>query len=178
MSAPQSFLNTKMISTIRRNHALEHATLNILAARNPHRSLAGYSDSGGFWLAGAVPTEEVKAAVNQAIVRLQAGEVGLAVHAGCGTNFVAAGLAGGTAAWLATLGGGATWKKKLERWPLVVALVTLALIFTQPLGPWLQARVTTRADIGDLRVIEIMRRDRSNMTIHRIRTQINRKEQA
>ena len=54
---------------IRRNHALEHATIHLLSARHPHLSLVGRSDTAGFYLFGNVPTELVDEAVHEALSR-------------------------------------------------------------------------------------------------------------
>lgn len=151
---------------VRRHHGIEHATLQVLAEQNPHRSLAGYSDSEGFWVVGEVPTEDLQAAVAQAIARLKAGEVNLAIHPHCGTNLVASGLVAGSLAWLAMLPGGG--RKRSERWSLVVVLSTLGLLLSQPLGPWLQAKVTTSADVGTLHAQQITRYVGSNLPLHRV----------
>lgn len=154
----------------RRNHALEHATLSILAQkRHPYR-LAGHSDQDGCWIIGTVATEDLIAAATEARQRLQAGEHELAIHPNCGTNLVAAGVLAGTAAWLSMLGAGKSWHSKMERFPLVVSLVTMALVVAQPLGPALQKRVTTDAAIGDLRIVEVKRTIQGGVTMHRIVT--------
>ena len=61
-------------------------------------------------------------------------------------------------------------KKRADRWSLVVVLVTLAFILTAPLGPMVQANITTEGDMGDLQVKEIVRYPRQNMVTHRVRT--------
>jgi hypothetical protein len=151
---------------IRRHHGIEHATLQVLAEQFPRRSLAGYSDAEGFWVVGDLPTEELEAAVTQAIARLKAGEVKLAIHPHCGTNFVASGVAAGSLAWLAMLP--SRGQRRFERWPLVVALTTFGIILSQPLGPWLQARVTTSPDVGTLHPDQIIRYTRSDIPLHRV----------
>lgn len=151
---------------IRRHHGIEHATLQVLAEKYPHRSLAGYSDAEGFWAVGDVPSEDLEAAVAQAIARLKAGEVNLAIHPHCGTNYVASGMAAGSLAWLAMLP--SRGRRRFDRLPLVVALVTFALILSQPLGPWLQARVTTSPDVGTLHADQIIRYTRSDVPLHRV----------
>lgn len=166
-----SILDQGPISRIRRNHGLEHATMQILARRNPYYRMAGHSDAGGFWLLGDVPGEEVQSAVDEALARLSAGEHNLAVHPNCGTNFVTAGALAGTVAWLAMLGTEGSWKKKLERWPVLISLVTVALIAAQPLGPLLQAKVTTSGDPQGLRVTGILRKEQGGMPAHRVLTE-------
>lgn len=166
-----SILDQGPLSRIRRNHGLEHATMQILSKRNPAYRMAGHSDAGGFWLLGDVPSEEVQSAVEEALLRLSGGEHSLAVHPNCGTNFVAAGVLAGSAAWLGMLGTDGSWKKKLERWPFVISLVTIALVLAQPLGPLLQARVTTSGDPQGLRVTGILRKEQGGLPAHRVVTQ-------
>ena len=168
----KSILNIQPLRRIRQNHALEHATLQVLAGKHPKLVLAGYSDASGFWILGDVETGELLKAVEEARQRMLAGEKGLAVHPHCGTNFALSGLVAGTAAWAAMLPP-APLKKRADRWSLVVVLVTLAFILTAPLGPMVQANITTEADMGDLQVKEIVRYPRQNMVTHRVRTKGN-----
>ena len=163
-------LNFPLISRIRRNHALEHATLQMLARKNSNLAAAGYSDPRGFFVIGNVSTDQLREAVNEALRRLRAGEEGLAVHPNCGTNFAASGLVAGTLGWLAMLGSGGDVRRRMERWPVVVMLVTAGLILSQPLGPLLQAKVTTDGDIAELEVTEITRFEREGTPVHRVKT--------
>jgi hypothetical protein len=164
-----SILTFPTILRIRRNHALEHATLQILSKKNPHLMLAGYSDPGGFWVVGQVPTQDLQLAVDEALARLRNGERELAIHPNCGTNFAVSGLFAGGAAWLAMLGADDA-RKKLDRLPTVVMLVTLMLIVTRPFGPLLQAAVTTEASVGPMQVVGINCYERQNVSTHRVMT--------
>jgi hypothetical protein len=166
-----SILDWGPISRIRRNHGLEHAALQILAKQQPSHRLAGYSDSGGFWVVGNVPTEALHTAVNEALVRMEGGEHDLAIHPNCGTNFVAAGVLAGTAAWLATLNAESDWRKRAERWPTLISLVTVVLILAQPLGPLLQERVTTDGRPRGMRVAGIVRQSQGEIPVHRVLTE-------
>ena len=76
----------------RQHHAIEHATLHLLAARLPGRRMAGYSDAGGFTIFGDVPFDQVRRAVSDALLHLQAGESSLAIHPNCGTNLAVTGI--------------------------------------------------------------------------------------
>ncbi len=165
----KNLLDLNPLSHIRRNHALEHATLSILAKKNPKLSLVGNSDVRGFWVFGEVSTEELQQAVDEAAARLKHGERNLAIHPYCGTNFVTAGVVAGGAAWLGMLGSSDGLRRKLDRLPVVVSLVTLGLVLAQPLGPLMQARVTTDAEIGDLRVYEITEFKRHDVPMHRVK---------
>jgi len=159
-----------IISRVQRNHGLEHATLHILSQRYPKRSLAGHSDTRGFWLIGDVPIEDVYEAVEEALDRLRKGEKHLAVHRNCGTNYVTSGVLAGLAAVVAMFGVGKGMRDKLERLPFAMFVATLALIFSQPLGLFLQERVTTSSDPGNLQVIEIAASRKGRMKAHRITT--------
>jgi hypothetical protein len=164
-----SILDWGPFSRIRRNHALEHATLQVMAERQPGLRMAGYSDTGGFWLVGHASIEQIQAGAEQALRRLEGGEYGLAIHPNCGTNFVASGMLAGSFAWL-SLVGARNFRSKLERFPMVVSLVTVALVLAQPLGPWLQARVTTAAAPRGMQVTGITRSMRGELPMHRILT--------
>ncbi len=163
-------LDLPIILRIRRNHGLEHATLHTLSTRLPHTMLAGHSDTGGFWIIGEVPDDVLQAAVDEAITRLKSGESGLAIHPNCGTNIVTAGALAGLAGAFAMFGSGRHLRDKLGRLPIAAMLATTALIFAQPLGLLLQARVTTSGTPGALEVTSIKQRKQGRVTIHRIQT--------
>lgn len=170
MSVFEQFLNWGPFSQTRRNHALEHATLQVLAEKNPQLRAAGYSDPRGFWLIGDIETRQVEEAVSQAAARLQGGERSLAIHPNCGTNLVTTGFLAGSFAWLGMLGAGRSWRDRFERWPIVITLVTLAMIVAQPLGPLLQEKVTTNAATHGLQILAIKRAQRGEMPVHRVLT--------
>jgi len=142
----------------------------VIARTNPFLKLAGYSNVGGFWIVGEISTDMLAVAVQEALARLRAGEVGLAIHPNCGTNFVASGFLAGFAGWLGTLGAGSGFRRKIERLPVVIGLVTLTIILANPLGPLLQAKITTQPDIGSLDVVRIERGMRQQVPIHRVVT--------
>ncbi len=165
-----SILNLTPISRIRRNHGLEHATLHILSERYPRTSLAGHSDTGGFWILGEISQDDLQNAVHTALARLKNGEAELAVHPNCGTNFVTSGTFAGIAASMAMFGAGKRMRDKLERVPLAASLATLALIAAQPLGLYLQEKFTTSGIPGDLEIIEINSAPRKQINAYRVST--------
>jgi hypothetical protein len=169
MSTETGILAAPVVSRIRRNHGLEHATLNVLSKKIPHTNMAGYSDIHGFWVVGDIPTEMLQEAIEEALDRMRNGESDLAIHANCGTNFVASGIVAGLAAWVSLLGT-RRLRERVERLPMVISLVTLALVASQPLGLFLQAHVTTSGLPGELEVVEIIVSHRSGMPAHRVLT--------
>ncbi len=160
-------LDFSPISRIRRNHGLEHATLNILSERLPNIPLAGQSDLGGFWILGDVEIESLAACVEEALNRLRNGEAKLAVHEHCGTNFATAGSLAGLAAWAAMFGVGKRFRDRLERLPMIAVVATL---MAQPLGWGLQEHVTTCGKPGALRVERILESYRGRLKVHRVVT--------
>lgn len=159
------------ITLMRRNHALEHATIHLLSARHPRTMLVGRSDPSGFFLYGQVPTEAVEAAAREALIRLQRGERHLAVHPNCGTSLLTAGTLAAGAVFVSLMSGRSNrWQDRISRFPLAVALTTVALLLAQPLGLTLQRRVTTQADPEGLEVVEVRRLRRGRAVFHRVWT--------
>jgi len=144
-----------IISRTRRNHGLEHATINILSERYPGLRLAGYSSPFGFSVIGPVSMGALVSAIEEAQHRIANGRRSLVIHEHCGTNYVAGGMLAGLAAWLGMLGVRRGLRSQLERLPLVIFLATLALMFSPALGVWLQQKVTTSSEVQDLDVVKI-----------------------
>ncbi len=134
---------------LRRNHALEHATIVVMMEREPGRRLNGFSTDDGFFVQGVRSLEEVDSAARTALRRLQFGEKGLAVHRNCGTTIVAANLLAAVF-FLASLGVGI-----YMNWPLYLMIVgglVLAFLLRVPLSLLLQRFVTTDADLSNAEV--------------------------
>ena len=162
-----SILNIPPFLATRRNHAVEHATLKVLARKYDDRNLAGHSNPTGFFLFGDLATDDIRNAIDEAMTRLRAGESELAIHPGCGTNLATSMVLPATLAWVPFQG------TRSMRWRLL--LIPVALIFaifgyvlSKPLGPWLQRNVTTEAELGNLQVKEIIPVRKG---VHRVITQ-------
>jgi hypothetical protein len=170
ISLLQPLLDIPFISRVRRNHGLEHATLNILSEHHPKLSLGGHSDGGGFWIVGNVETADLQEAVHQALTRMRSGEAELAVHPNCGTNFVTAGAMAGVAASFVMITAGKRLRDKLERLPVAISMATLALMVAQPVGLNVQANITTSGVPGMLEVDGVMLTRERTMRVHRVLT--------
>ncbi|NWF71157.1 MAG: hypothetical protein HXY40_18905 [Chloroflexi bacterium] len=174
-AALRPFLELPMVRRTRRNHGLEHATIHVLSGRVKNLRMSGRSTDAGFFLFGDVPTEMIENAARDALRRMRGGEHGLALHPNCGTNYVTAGALT-TFVALLTMGIGPR-RSVLERVPLVMLLMILAVLFAQPLGMSLQKHITTEGDPGDLEIVEITRRETrlplgdQTMIVHTVRTQ-------
>jgi hypothetical protein len=160
-----------IFSRIRRNHGLEHATLNLLSAAHPRRSFAGHSDMGGFWIIGEIGTEEVEQTAGRALKRLSDGETGLAIHKNCGTNLLVSGFAAGIAGAAGLIGVGDRPRDKLERIPVITALGVIALLLSRPLGPMIQEKFTTSGTPGSLKIMSVQKHTLNGLPAHRVTTQ-------
>ena len=165
-----TILDIPVLSRIRRNHGLEHATLSILSARFPYRPMAGYTLPSGFLVLGDIPVEHLREAVTQALARMNNGERHLAIHPGCGTNFLASGVVAGLLAWLGMVGAGSK-RDRVGRLPSVILLATLGLIAGQPLGALLQKHVTTSGDPEGLTIVNVYPIRLGSFPLHRVVTQ-------
>ncbi len=157
------------LNRVRRNHALEHATLHVLNRSHPQRLIIGRSDRRGFILYGEVPIDAVGQAVFSAHRRLRTGETRLAIHPNCGTNLIAAATLA-TLATVLTMGSATNLRQRLERLPLAILSSLLALLLSRPTGMLAQRYLTTQPNIGDLEVQSIERLPRHGTAIHRVRT--------
>ncbi len=160
-------LNLPLVARVRRNHALEHATIHVLSEKHRPMNVVGRSAFNGFYLYGDLSTELVIEAVNEAYDRLRAGEHQLAIHPNCGTNLVTAGSLAGLATF-AVLGN--SKRRGLNLLPNALLAATAALVLAQPIGPRLQAHVTTMADLGDMRIKGVRHMDRRNLVVHFVET--------
>ncbi|MBV6397536.1 MAG: hypothetical protein HFACDABA_03150 [Anaerolineales bacterium] len=146
-------LDLPLILETRRNHALEHATLHVLA-RSHSIPMAGHSNPTGFFILADIPTEPLTTAINEAQTRLNAGEHNLAVHPGCGTNLATNVALASTFAWLPLRGRKSTLGR-LSLIPLALLFAALGVALARQLGPSLQQHVTTEARLGNMQVAEV-----------------------
>lgn len=172
---PWSLLDLPLISRVRRNHALEHATMQVLAEQHGAMRLVGRSSFWGFTIYGDVDTEDLLCAAREGLRRLKAGQRALAIHPNCGSNYAVAGTIAGLGAFLAL--GGASRNKdehfldRLARLPLACAIGTLGVILSRPLGTAFQAHVTTEAEVGDLSITDVTRSERAGTAVHFVQTE-------
>ncbi len=150
---------TQLISRVRRNHGLEHATIHVLSEKHKNFSAQGNSNHKGFSLNiyGDISEEDVADAVEEAYGRMKKGEHQLAVHPNCGTVLL-------TTATMATLAAQATFAFEQRRQkrshmnlsvlmnalPTAVLAVVFALIISRPIGVQLQAKYTVEGDLQEM----------------------------
>ena len=150
---------TQLISRIRRNHGLEHATIHVLSEKHKNFSAQGNSNHKGFSLNiyGDISQDDVADAVEEAFKRMKQGEHHLAVHPNCGTVLL-------TTATMAAVTAQATFALEQRRQkqsrinlpvllsalPTAVLAVVFALIISRPIGVQLQAKYTVEGDLQEM----------------------------
>jgi hypothetical protein len=146
--------------------------MHVLSERLPGRTLVGRSTPGGFYIYGDAPTEIVIESARDGLRRLAAGERHLAVHPNCGTSLVVSGVMAGLGAF-SILGRKtkSTWERLLLL-PFACAAATLGIVAARPLGPLVQARISTTTDLQELRIRGATVARRAGIAVHFIRTEI------
>jgi Domain of unknown function (DUF6391) len=137
---------------LRRNHALEHATIAVMMEREPGRKLNGFSTDDGFFVQGVRSISEVESAAREALRRLQNGEKRLAIHRNCGTTIVAANLLAAILFLAALVLGVLYLGVGGDLYLMILGSVVLAFALRVPLSLLLQRFVTTDADLENAEV--------------------------
>ena len=158
-----------MIRRVRRNHALEHATVAMLLEEGIRPPLAGYSTLGGFFILARVSVDTLTSAANEAMERLKGGESELAISRFCGTNLLTGAMLSGVLSAL-IMGRG---KRRARRIPVAAAAIVCATLVARPLGNALQRHYTTLSDIGGLQITGVKRVWAARRyAVHRVNTRI------
>ncbi|MBK9123335.1 MAG: hypothetical protein IPM16_09490 [Chloroflexi bacterium] len=137
------------IRRLRRNHALEHATVHMLQRKMSTLRVSGVSQPFGFILLHNADPDAVEAAVHEALKRMRAGEHNLAIHPSCGTNLIVQGTLA------ALVGLFMLWGRRRltgQHFSRTVTFMAFAIMAGQPLGMSVQKHVVTEGDPGDLAV--------------------------
>jgi hypothetical protein len=159
-------MNFRLITAIRQNHALEHATVSELMRHlGPSVGLVGRATANGFYIYGDLPTPIVEDAAREALARLQRGESELAISPLCGTNIVVAGMLTGLATAL-SLGR----KNRLRHLPRAIMAATLSVVAARPLGRLAQKHLTTSSDLSNVTIVGVQRSETGGRVYHKIET--------
>ena len=135
---------------VKQNHALEHATIVLLARKFPDTRLSGISFAAGFFVFGELPTEAIRPVAEQALQLLRTSQPELAVNERCGTNLAVAGmLTGLSAAAVARL------RRPYGTANNVILASTAALILARPLGLTVQRFVTTQTPNASMTITKV-----------------------
>jgi len=134
---------------LRANHALEHATINVIEEYYGPQQLAGFAREDGFFIKGQAQPHIIEEAARLGLRRLQQGEKDLAIHRRCGTSIAAANFLASLVFLLLLF---------ITR-HFTLINVLRAMVAANLLGPlfgdWLQARFTTLADVDNVDIVGV-----------------------
>lgn len=154
-----------VVNKVRRNHALEHATITLMLAKQGPMRVVGRASPDGFWVYANVATDKLEQFAHEALDRLQKGEANLAVTPLCGTNIAVAGILAGGAAFIAS----ANRRSYLEGVTRAVTAAMFAIVAAQPIGRLVQKHYTTSPDLEGVRIVSVDPIG-SGAWLHKVRT--------
>jgi len=150
VTVPQQIINIARNKAIRRNHALEHATINVLEKYAGGRlPLSGLAQKNGFIISGTQNPGLVVEAAQEGLNLLKKGECQLAIHRNCGTSIAIANFLAALLFLIFLIQTG-----HFSIFAIVIALL-LANLLGSYLGKFTQKYFTTSCDVKDLEIIGI-----------------------
>ena len=144
---PKQFVKIFTNKTMRRNHALEHATVNVIEEQYGPTNLSGVADDNGFLIRGTADPTLIYNAARIGLMRIQNGEKDLAVHKRCGTSIAITNLFTSVLFILVLLFTG-----QANLWTMFLAIVLGSLVGPS-LGIITQKYVTTRTDVQNVEIV-------------------------
>jgi hypothetical protein len=152
ITIPWQIFKIAVDKRVRKNHSLEHATINVLEERygRPLR-IGGLAYSNGFSLSGPdLPSPyEVLDAAREGLYRMANGETNFSLHPRCGTSIAAANFLFSLVFLLILF-----FYKHLSLINIAAAFL-IANMLAKPFGLTLQKFFTTYPDIRDMSILDI-----------------------
>lgn len=146
MIGPMQLIKTFFNKKVRRNHALEHATIGILEKVTGYTHFEGMAYENGFTVRGVVRPELVLACAREALGELLKGNHDLAIHPKCGTTILVINTFS-SIVFIAIL----IFTGNLGLWSVILAL-TLGHLVGPLTGKLVQRHITTSVDMEDLEI--------------------------
>ena len=150
---------------VKQNHALEHATIVLLAKKYPDARLSGVSSALGFFVFGDVPTEAILPTAQEALNLLRTTQPELAIHERCGTNLAVAGMLTGLSAMAV-----GKMRRPYGTANNAILASTAAIILARPLGLLVQRYVTTQTPNASMSITNVRAMTVFGSPAHFVRT--------
>lgn len=144
---PTEFFKIFTNKTMRRNHALEHATVNVIEEQYGPTNLSGIATDDGFLIRGSANPSLIYNAAVIGLTRIQRGEKDLALHKRCGTSIAITNLFTSIVFILFLLITG-----RANIWTVFLA-IALGSLIGPTLGVVTQKYITTRTDLSDVEIV-------------------------
>ena len=141
---------------LRKNHALEHATVNILEKKERYNRLAGYATEEGFYIMGVNDTVLVEKAAHRGLELMKQGQSELAIHKNCGTSLIVANFISAIIFLILLF--------YLGYFSIVsmLAAIILAHLIGPYLGQLVQEKFTTTPEVKEMEIISAGRETTNN----------------
>lgn len=134
---------------LRANHALEHATINVIEEHLGCLNLAGLGQENGFIIQGPIDAYTVEEAARVGLLRLKSGEKSLALHKRCGTSMLAANFISSVLVIYLL------WSFGYFGIFYIVLALLAAQLFGPSLGWFFQKYVTTSTDVQGMEIVTV-----------------------
>ncbi|MFW5787958.1 MAG: DUF6391 domain-containing protein [Bacillota bacterium] len=143
---PRQIYQIATNSRLRKNHALEHATVNVLEKDFGYNRLSGYATENGFYIIGAQDINYVLQGAKQGLQLMRNGQGELAIHDHCGTSRIVANFVSAIIfiVLLVTTG-------QFSIFNIIIALL-LAHMISPVLGKFVQRNFTTTPDVEEMEI--------------------------
>ncbi len=147
---PGEIIKIAFNKRLRQNHALEHATINVIEEHyGKGLGLSGLAKENGFFIKGPVEPQLVEKAAAIGLERLKMGEHHLAIHDNCGTSMAMANFVSSAAFLILLFKTGA-----FNIFNVFIALI-IANLFGPLLGRVVQHVLTTSTDVSNVSIVGI-----------------------
>ena len=148
LHAPRQIVRVASNHQLRRNHALEHATINVLESELGCSNLSGWATEEGFYVKGKVSPDNVVKAAEKGLWLLKQGKDDLVIHKSCGTSILVANLSAAVIFLILVF---MTTSFSLLN---VLIAILLANLIGPFLGGWVQKKFTTSVDVTGMEIID------------------------
>lgn len=150
LTVPLQIIEIAINRDLRRNHALEHATINVIEKETGKRGvLSGYARENGFYIFGPIDLEYLLEASERGREKLIFGETQYAIHERCGTSIGVASFL--TIIFFILL---IILTSSFNLFILIIAFL-LGQVLGPPLGKFTQKYFTTDPDVKDIKILDV-----------------------
>jgi len=165
ITVPKQIWTIAQSKNIRRNHAIEHATINVLEQlAGQQLNISGLSQEDGFYIAGIQNAEMVEEAAIRGLNLLKQGNCQLAIHRRCGTDIAIANFITALIFFILLFTTG-----MFSILNIVIALL-LSNLISPYLGEYVQKYFTTSCEVRNTDIVgleyEIGRQDKNLLLRH------------
>ncbi len=175
-----AFQRFTLSESTRRNHAIEHGTIqNLNRGPGRRKKISGQAEERGFRIAGIEDTERIRTSFREFARQIGDGDWSAAVARGCGSNIVTAEALGVTLLAVALL---LMFLIPFPAWATIGILATIlltVLVVRYPVGMWIQKKRFLLLDFAHIRIESISEVPRARLTerhpVFFVKTQVSRR---